>query len=144
MPLAIGQGTNTMVGRRHRIESMGVPTKPCECLLTSRAVDVLGTQIQTLNNKGIASAFGSMPLRMPRVHRKMLELAEQATAHQSLLGAAHAVVVQVKYNVVRPFIHASCLFPSCSLHVPSRTVNLVTAGPTSRRQWLRKSKKTKK
>ena len=40
-----------------------------------------------------------------------------------------------------PFTHAPSLFPPCSLHVPSRTVNLVTTGQTSRRQWLRKSKK---
>ena len=48
------------------------------------------------------------------------------------------------YNVVLPFTHAPSLFPPCSPHVPSRTVNPVTAGKTSRRQWLRKSKKTRK
>ena len=133
-----------MVGRRHRIESRGVPTIPCECLLTNRAVDVLGTQLQTPNNNGIASAFGTMPLSMPWIHRKVLELAKRATAHHSLLGAAHAVVVHGKYNVILTFTHAPSLFPSRSLDVPSRIVSLVTAGQTSRRQWLRKSKNTRK
>ena len=56
-------------------------------------------------------AIGTVPLSMPWIHRKILEPAERATAHQSLLGAAHSVVVRGSCNVVLPFTHAPSLFP---------------------------------